>query len=98
MDVRGNGIMINARSVELTKAIIIHSLSMTIKLFFRPRKNGIGEKFTFWAAAPKGRCPVEHRGEFRDIRPSVLPSLRPPPVDHQGLKLALPGLNLALQA
>ena len=24
------------------------------------------------AAAPKGRCPVEHRGEFRDVRPSVL--------------------------
>ena len=50
------------------------------------------------AAAPKGRCPVEHRGEFRDIRPSVRPSVLPsPPVDHQGLKLALPGLNLALQ-
>ena len=28
---------------------------------------------TFWAAAPKGRCPVEHRGEFRDIRPTVYP-------------------------
>ena len=51
----------------------------------------------FWAAAPKGRCPVEHRGEFPDVRPSVRPSV-PPPVDHQGLKLALPGLNLALQA
>ena len=25
------------------------------------------------AAAPKGRCPVEHRGEFRDIRPYVGP-------------------------
>merc|ERR1711911_250311 len=35
------------------------------------------------AAAPKGRCPVEHRGKFRDVRPSVLPSVlpsfRPPP-------------------
>ena len=31
----------------------------------------------FWAAAPKGRCPVEHRGEFRDVRPSVLPSVLP---------------------
>ena len=124
--------------------------------------------WAFWAAAPKGRCPVEHRGEFRDVRPSVLPSVLPsfhpsvrpsvhpsahrwwapvkkwenkhfrsflgsgpkgpmscrtqggisrcpsvrpsvlpsvlpsfrpsPPVDHEGLKLALPGLNLALQA
>ena len=27
------------------------------------------------AAAPKGRCPVEHRGEFRDVRPSVLRGL-----------------------
>ena len=25
------------------------------------------------AAAPKGRCPVEHRGEFRDVRPFVWP-------------------------
>ena len=23
------------------------------------------------AAAPKGQCPVEHRGEFRDVRPFV---------------------------
>ena len=21
----------------------------------------------FWAAAPKGQCPVEHRGEFPDV-------------------------------
>ena len=33
----------------------------------------------FWAAAPKGRCPVEHRGEFPYVRPSVRPSVRPPP-------------------
>ena len=26
---------------------------------------------TFWAAAPKGWCPVGHRGEFPDIRPYV---------------------------
>ena len=54
---------------------------------------------TFWAAAPKGRCPVEHRGGFRDVRPSFRPYFRPsvpPPVDHQGLKLALPGLKLAI--
>ena len=25
------------------------------------------------AAASKGRCPVEHRGEFRDVRLSVYP-------------------------
>ena len=59
-------------------------------------------KYAFWAAAPKGWCPVEHRGEFRDVRPSVHPSVRPsirpsirpsvhpPPVDYQGLKSALP--------
>ena len=29
----------------------------------------------FWAAAPKGRCPVEHREEFRVVHPSVLPSV-----------------------
>ena len=28
---------------------------------------------TFWAAAPKGQCPVEHRGEFQDVRPFVWP-------------------------
>ena len=33
----------------------------------------------FWAAAPKDRCPVGHRGEFSDVRPSVLPSICPPP-------------------
>ena len=50
----------------------------------------------FWAAAPKGQCPVEHRGNFHtSVHPSVLPS---PPVGHQGLKFALPALNLALQA
>ena len=25
----------------------------------------------FWAAAPKGRCPVGHRGEFPDVRPYI---------------------------
>ena len=28
------------------------------------------------AAAPKDRCPVEHRGEFQDVRPSIRPSFR----------------------
>ena len=32
----------------------------------------------FWAAAPKGRCPVRRRGEFPDVVPSVLLSFRPP--------------------
>ena len=36
-------------------------------------------RFTpFWAAAPKGRCPVRHRGELSDIRTSVHPYLPPP--------------------
>ena len=30
----------------------------------------------FWAGASKGRCPVGHRGEFRDVHPSF----RPPPL------------------
>ena len=36
---------------------------------------------TFWAAAPKGRCPVGHRGEFPDVRTSVRTYVRtfPPP-------------------
>ena len=26
--------------------------------------------YPFWAAAPKGRCPVEHRGDFEtSVRP-----------------------------
>ena len=33
----------------------------------------------FWAAAPKGRCPVGHRGEFPDVRTSVRPSVRTSP-------------------
>ena len=47
---------------------------------------------SFWAAAPKGRCPVGHRGGFPDVRPSVLPSVLPsPPL---GLNFALSGLIL----
>ena len=30
----------------------------------------------FWAAAPKGRCPVGHRGEFPYVRPYVRTSVR----------------------
>ena len=37
---------------------------------------------TFWAAAPKGRCPVEHRGE--PLRMSICPSVRLSPP--RGLK------------
>ena len=40
------------------------------------------------AAAPKGRCPVEHSGEFRDVRPSVCPEtlrLRPKSGQNQGI-------------
>ena len=40
----------------------------------------------FWAAAPKGRCPVGHRGEFPDVRPSVLPSFRPSPPPPRTIK------------
>ena len=32
----------------------------------------------FWAAAPKGRCPVGHRGEFPDVHTSV--RMSPPEV------------------
>ena len=27
----------------------------------------LDDLFPFWAAAPKGRCPVGHRGEFPDV-------------------------------
>ena len=50
------------------------------------------------AAAPKGRCPVGHRGEFPDVRPSFRPSLHPsilPPLGHQGLKSVLLAVILA---
>ena len=53
---------------------------------------------TFWAAAPKGRCPVGHRGEFPDVRPSIRPSVLPyvpPLVGHFGLKSTLSDLILA---
>ena len=36
--------------------------------------------YPFWAAAPKGRCPVGHRGEFPYVRPYVRTSVRPPQV------------------
>ena len=32
----------------------------------------------FWAAAPKGRCPVEHRGEYPYVCTSFLPTVPPP--------------------
>ena len=60
----------------------------------------------FWAAAPKGRCPVGHRGEFWNICPSVgplRPSVHPSPpwpLEPQGCSLrpvlALWALKLAL--
>ena len=59
--------------------------------------------YAFWAAAPKGQCPVEHRGEFPDVRPSFHPSVHlsflpsPPPVSQQDLKFALPALKFALR-
>ena len=37
-------------------------------------------KWPFWAAAPKGRCPVGHRGEFPYVRPSVRTYVHPPPI------------------
>ena len=55
----------------------------------------------FWAAAPKGRCPVEHRGEFRNVRPSIRLSVLPsvPPIEHQisspGLQISPPGLQIS---
>ena len=66
--------------------------------------------WAFWAAAPKGRCPVEHRGEFRDfcpsVRPSVCPSVRPPPlrwpsrpqISPPRTQFSPPGLKSALLA
>ena len=39
------------------------------------RDNSNDQHNRFWASAPKGRCPVEHRGEFPYVRPSVRPPL-----------------------
>ena len=49
--------------------------------------------------SPKGPMSCRTQGGISrrpSIRLSILPSI--PPIDHQGLKLALPGLNLALEA
>ena len=53
------------------------------------------------AAAPKGRCPVEHRGEFPYVRPSFRPSVHPslglqgPDLDLLRTKLGTVGQNQA---
>ena len=44
---------------------------------------------SFWAAAPKGRCPVGHRGEFPYVHPYVRTSVRPPPRSFSILKFPL---------
>ena len=31
---------------------------------------------SFWAAAPKGRCPIGHRGEFPDVLRGNVTGLR----------------------
>ena len=51
----------------------------------------------FLGSGPKGPMSCRTQGGI-SIRPFVRPSFRPPPVGHQGLKFALPALNLALQA
>ena len=33
--------------------------------------------YPVWAAAPKGRCPAEHRGKYFYVRPYVLPLCEP---------------------
>ena len=53
--------------------------------------------FHLLGSGPKGPMSCRTQGGI-SIRPSVCPSFRPPPVGHQGLKFALPALNLALQA
>ena len=52
----------------------IHILKMVSDV---PKLVYVKETDAFWAAAPKGRCPVEHRREFPDVIPSILcPSIR----------------------
>ena len=60
---------------------------------------------TFWAAAQKGQCPVEHRGDFEksSVRPSFRPSTPPcwpsrPGVSPPRPQFSPPGLKLALLA
>ena len=72
------------------------------------RKNGYFH--TFWAAAPRSGCPVGHRGEFPDVRPSIHPSVRPPllaikvsnplrpDLDPLRPHISSPGLKSVLQA
>ena len=67
--------------------LIFATMKLTVQVLFPSlrfqRKNLHVRKFsTFWAVAPKGQCPVGHRGEFQDLhpsfRPSIHPSFRPP--------------------
>ena len=53
--------------------------------------------FFFLGSGPKGPMSCRTQGGILR-RPSFRPSVRPPPIDHQCLRLALPDLNLALQA
>ena len=57
---------------------------LSTKGFVRP-PIGPSVGHAFWAVAPKGQCPVEHRGEFPYVRTSIRPSVRPPPGQDWGL-------------
>ena len=49
---------------------------MTNAYDFLPHGDSRHYWYAFWAAAPKGQCPVGHRGEFSEVRLSVRPSIR----------------------
>ena len=65
------------KSVELwCSTIVEHNKNITssanaISFMFLMEFSSYIESHPFWAAAPKGRCPVGHRGEFPDVRTSV---------------------------
>ena len=50
---------------------LINKISFKVVNDLDQTSKEITQTLAFWAAAPKGRCPVEHRGEFRDVRPTV---------------------------
>ena len=47
--------------------------SWFLYLYSFRNESQMNKTFAFWAAAPKGRCPVGHRGEFPYVRPYVPP-------------------------
>ena len=101
-------------SRALGNADHVRSLDDLIFFFFFPFYSSSSSFCSFWAAAPKGRCPVEHGGIFTRpsfcassrpfFRPSILSSVCPPrwpsrpKITPPKPQFSPPGLKLALLA